>query len=85
VMAEKLNRAKGPTAMIIPMKGFGGGGWTIDPKLIPVFINTLRENLKPEVEVIEFDAHINDPSFAEGAVNHFLRLMAQREDTIKVE
>ncbi len=76
VMAEKLNRAKGPTAMIIPMKGFGGGGWTIDPKLIPVLIRTLRENLKPEVEVIELDAHINDPAFAKAAVDHFLRLMA---------
>jgi uncharacterized protein (UPF0261 family) len=83
VMAEKLNRAKGPTAIVIPMRGFGGGGWTIDPKLIPVLINTLKENLKPEVEVVELDAHINDLSFAQGAVDHFLRLMANATGAAK--
>ncbi len=82
VMSYKLNLAKGRTGLIIPMKGFGGGGWTIDPKLIPVFINTLRERLKPEVEVIEFDAHINDPSFAQGAVDHFQRLMTKAQKCI---
>ncbi len=80
VMAEKLNLAKGPTAVIIPMKGFGGGGWTIDPKLIPVLISTLREELKPEIEVMEVDAHINDSSFANAAVELFLKLMNKTKE-----
>jgi uncharacterized protein (UPF0261 family) len=75
VMAEKLNLAKGPTAVIIPKRGFGGGGWTIDPKLIPVFASTLKTELKPEIEVIEVDAQINESLFAKVAVDLFLKLM----------
>jgi uncharacterized protein (UPF0261 family) len=75
VIAEKLNLAKGPTAVIIPKKSFGGRGWTIDRELIPVFTNTLKRELRSEIEMVEVDAHINDNSFAEAAVDLFLKLM----------
>jgi len=75
VMAEKLNLAKGPTAVIIPKKSTGGGGWTMDPVLIPVFTSTLKRELRPEIEVVEVDEHINDSSFAKAAVDLFLKLM----------
>jgi uncharacterized protein (UPF0261 family) len=75
VIAEKLNLAKGPTAVIIPKKSFGGRGWTIDRELIPIFTNTLKRELRSEIEMVEVDAHINDSSFAEAAVDLFLKLM----------
>jgi uncharacterized protein (UPF0261 family) len=75
VIAEKLNLAKGPTAVIIPKKSFGGRGWTIDTELIPVFTSTLKRELRSEINVVEVDAHINDSSFADSAVDLFLKLM----------
>lgn len=75
VIAEKLNLAKGPTAVIIPKMGTGGGGWTMDTGLIAVFTGTLKRKLKPEIDVVEVDAHINEGSFAESAVDLFLKLM----------
>lgn len=75
VMAEKLNLAKGPTAVIIPKKGFCGEGWDIDLGLVSVLTNTLKRELKREIEVVEVNAHINDSSFAKAAVNLFLKLM----------
>jgi uncharacterized protein (UPF0261 family) len=80
VMAEKLNLSKGPTAVIIPQKGFNAGEWDIDPGIIPVFTSTLKRELKPEIEVVEVDAHINDSLFAKAAVDLFLRLMGKSEE-----
>ncbi|RJX26774.1 MAG: UPF0261 family protein [Dethiobacter sp.] len=74
VMAEKLNKAIGPTAVIIPMKGFAGEGWDMDPETILAFTQTLTEHLKPEIEFIEVDAHINDTFFAEKVAALFIKL-----------
>jgi uncharacterized protein (UPF0261 family) len=75
VMAEKLNKALGPTAVIIPKRGAGGGGWQSDPEIALAFLESLKEHLKPEIEVHEVDAHINDRLFAEKAVALFLELL----------
>ncbi len=71
VTAEKLNKAIGPTAVLIPTKGFSGrdieGNDWHDPEANLAYIQALKENLKPEIEVIELDAHIEDKIFAESA------------------
>jgi uncharacterized protein (UPF0261 family) len=71
VMAEKLNKAIGPTAVIIPKKGFSaadkeGSDW-YDPEANLALINALKGELKPEIKLVEVDAHINDKLFAETA------------------
>jgi uncharacterized protein (UPF0261 family) len=79
VMAAKLNRAIGPTAVIIPRKGFAGpdkeGGDFYDPDANLAFIEALKRDLKPEIELLELDAHINDKLFAETAVTLLDALM----------
>jgi uncharacterized protein (UPF0261 family) len=71
VMAEKLNKAIGPTAVIIPKQGFSGpdkdGNDWHDPEANLALINALKRNLKPEIKLVEMDAHINDSLFAETA------------------
>ena len=71
VMAEKLNKATGPTAVIIPKKGFSRvdaeGSELYDPEANLAFINELKRNLRSDIRVVEVDAHINDRMFAEKA------------------
>jgi uncharacterized protein (UPF0261 family) len=79
VMAEKLNKATGPTAVIIPKKGFScrdveGDDW-YDPEANLAFIQALKTGLKPEIELVELDAHVDDRIFAEKAANLLDELM----------
>ena len=75
VVAEKLNRAKGPVRFLLPLRGFSGmdikGREYFDPDADRAFAKTLKGKLKPTIPVIEIDAHINDSIFAEKAVEHF--------------
>jgi uncharacterized protein (UPF0261 family) len=71
VMAEKLNRAKGPTAVILPLKGLSILDKTVeefnDPESNNAFFDSLSGNLNPNIEIRRVDAHITDTAFAEEA------------------
>jgi uncharacterized protein (UPF0261 family) len=79
LVAEKLNRAKGPTQMFIPLKGFSYPDrenlphW--EPEGNQAFIHSLKTHLDPSIPVIELDAHINDPEFIDPVVEAFLSMM----------
>jgi uncharacterized protein (UPF0261 family) len=79
VIAEKLNRAKGKSAVIIPNRGFSeygrAGNIFHDLEADSGFGEGLRQVIKPEISVVEVDAHINDPLFALEAVKLLTRLM----------
>lgn len=80
VMAEKLNRAKGPTTVLIPLRGFSmyakPGGPLHDAKGDHMFISALTRGLKPHIRVFEEDAWINDPRFAERAAALLLEMVS---------
>jgi len=69
-VADKLNkhRNKKLVKFVIPTKGFSSlsveGGALHDPDTDKAFINELRKNLDPEIQIIEVDTHINTPEFA---------------------
>ncbi len=71
VIAEKLNRAMGPTAVLVPTKGFATrveeGEEFYDPDADSVLIEALRSHLNSAIGFVEVDAHINDRLFAEKA------------------
>ena len=79
VVAEKLNRARGPTRVFIPLRGFSYPDredlphW--EPEGNQVFVEALRANLSSSILVSELDAHINDPEFIDPVVETFLSLM----------
>jgi uncharacterized protein (UPF0261 family) len=79
VMAEKLNKATGPTRVLIPLKGFcmycHPGEPLHDPEGDRMLIKTLKEHLKPQIPVLEVDAHINDPEFADTAAAAMIELI----------
>ncbi len=82
IMVEKLNKAAGPTAVLIPLKGFSPGNKEgknlYDPEADKAFVQALKNDLKPDVKVIEIDAHINDETFAEQAVDILCKMMATK-------
>lgn len=77
--ANKLNMAKGPVYVFVPLKGFsypdreGLPHW--DPEANLIFINTLKENLDSSIPLEEIDAHINDKEFIDIVVKRFLSFM----------
>lgn len=78
VIARKLDAARGPLSVFIPLRGLSmidvAGGPFHDPAADGALVRELRAGLRPDVEVVEVDADINDPGFA--------RAMAARLDEL---
>jgi len=74
-VAEKLNKHENKKLVkfIIPTKGFSSisveGGALYDPISDKTFIDEIRGNLDPEIDIIELDTHINTPEFARAVVD----------------
>ena len=73
MVAEKINKAKGATAVLVPLKGFSRLDRSKDvpfyePGAGKRFSNILKQKVSnPLVEIEEIDAHINDSAFADRA------------------
>lgn len=80
IMASKLNEAKGPTVVMIPLRGFSYpnriGEALYDEEGNQTFITILKEHLKG-IKVVEIDAHINDPEFGNEAARAMERLLSE--------
>jgi uncharacterized protein (UPF0261 family) len=78
-IAEKASAARGPTAILVPLRGVsaidkeGQPFWW--PEADAALFQSLRQWISPHVEVIELDRHINDPEFAEMAARTLLVMM----------
>ena len=72
LFAEKLNLSRGPVKVVIPLQGWSSvdapGEATYDPQEDRVFTTELRKTLKKEIQVVEVDANMEDPDFAEALV-----------------
>jgi uncharacterized protein (UPF0261 family) len=79
ITAERLNRAKGPTRVFIPLRGFSYPDREYHPHWEPegnqAFIDALKAHLRPSIPVQEIDAHINDPEFIDPLADAFLSMM----------
>jgi uncharacterized protein (UPF0261 family) len=78
-IAEKTSAARGPTCVMVPLKGVsaidaeGKPFWW--PEADAALFQSLRNWVAPGVEVVELDRHINDPAFAEACANKLLEMM----------
>jgi uncharacterized protein (UPF0261 family) len=78
-IAQKASAARGPTAVLMPLKGVsaidraGQPFWW--PEADAALFQSLRNWMAPQVQLVEVDRHINDPGFAEVAARTLLELM----------
>jgi uncharacterized protein (UPF0261 family) len=81
IIAEKLNRARGPVHFFIPWRGLsypdreGLPHW--DPEDNRIFLETIKAHLRPTIPVTEIDAHINDPEFIDPVTETFVAMMKE--------
>lgn len=76
-VTERLGRARGPTALLLPTQGVEGwdriGQPLHDPEGLQALVDELRSSVQPGTQLVELDAHINDASFAAAALQVFDR------------
>jgi uncharacterized protein (UPF0261 family) len=81
-MAERLNAAKGPTAVLVPSRGWSvygaPGGLFFDPAGNRTFLKALKRHLRTGIRVREIDASINDDAFADACVDELITFMKER-------
>jgi uncharacterized protein (UPF0261 family) len=79
MIVRAANASTGPVAILIPLCGVsqldsrGGAFW--DPEANDACFKAIKENLKPGIPFIEMDNNINDPAFAEKAVDLLLKML----------
>jgi uncharacterized protein (UPF0261 family) len=79
MIAHAANESTGPVAILLPLKGVsqldspGGAFW--DPEADGSCYDAIKRNLKPGIPLIELDANINDPAFADRAVELLLEML----------
>ena len=84
IFAEKANQSKGKVMFAIPLKGYSildsidkknEAQLFWDPQADSAFVEGLKSKLKPEIEVFEIDANINDSLFAKKGVELLLSML----------
>ncbi|MCQ3979119.1 MAG: UPF0261 family protein [Anaerolineae bacterium] len=79
IIASKLNAATGPTVLFIPLKGVSAIDKEGQPFYLPeadaALFESLRRNIRPPVELVELDMHINDPEFAAAMAERLVGLL----------
>jgi uncharacterized protein (UPF0261 family) len=81
-IAQKASAARGPTAVLLPLRGVsaidreGQPFWW--PEADEALFQSLRNWMSPHVKLLEFDVHINDPEFARVAVETLMELIKNK-------
>ena len=82
ILATKINLSTGPVTVLWPLKGLsqldsdGKEFWW--PEADAALLESLRQHLRPDIPVVALDANINDPQFADRAVEELLAMIKAR-------
>lgn len=80
VIADRLNRARGPWTFLVPLQGWSSldkaGRPIFDPAADAAFVARLKEKVADRGRIREVDLHLYTPEFARVAVDEFARLFA---------
>ena len=78
-VGERLAAAKGPVALILPLKGFSlydqDGGVFHDPAADQAFMDSVAEAFGENAPIVRLDCRINDPACAAEAVRTLLDML----------
>jgi len=79
IVASKLNQSHNSNKVLIPLKGWSEadkeGDVLFDPESSKAFCDALEKSLKPEVEVLKVDYHINEMAFAKVAADFMMGMI----------
>ncbi len=79
IFAEKLNAAKGPVRVAIPLGGLSianqPGGELYDPEGDRQFREVVKATLRKDIPLVEVDAHINDEAFTNKVLKLFFEIV----------
>jgi uncharacterized protein (UPF0261 family) len=79
ILAEKVNASTGPVTVLLPLRAISiisaVGKPFHDPVADAALFNSIRENLRKDIPLIELDCKINDATFAEACVKALLTNM----------
>ena len=85
MLAAAANAATGSVAILLPLRGVSmldaedREFW--DPVADRACFDAIRETVRPDLPVIEVDAHINDPQFADRAADELLGMLPDQTST----
>ncbi len=78
IFAKKLNNASGPVTVVIPSNGWSSadypGNDAHDPAEDRLFTHVLRQNIRSEIQIVEVNANMEAPEFAEAVVENALKI-----------
>jgi uncharacterized protein (UPF0261 family) len=79
ILAQKLNASQGPVSVLFPRKAISvisaPGQSFHDPEADCALFDTLKQNLRSDIPLVEMDAEINDPVFAERCAKTLIELV----------
>lgn len=81
-IAEKASAARGPTTVLVPLRGVsaidreGQPFWW--PEADQALFQSLRNWVGPQVKLVELDLHVNDPAFARAAADALLGMLGRK-------
>ena len=85
LVADKLNASTGPVTVYVPLQGISvisaPGQPFHSPQADQAFLRTLKSHLRSDISVVEVDANINDPEFANSAAEALLNLIERKGRT----
>jgi uncharacterized protein (UPF0261 family) len=83
ILAEKINQSIGPVRVLLPLRGVsqldspGGEFWW--PEADQALFQSMRQSLRRDIPLLELDANINDPQFADRATEELLDMMKKQK------
>lgn len=82
ILAEKLNRYRGPVTVLLPLGGISvisaPGQPFHDPAADRALFESLKTHLRPGIPVVELPSAINDPAFAQACAAQLLAHLKAR-------
>ena len=80
-IAEKASAARGPTAVLVPLRGVSAIDREGQPFWWPdadrALFDSLRLWMSPHVKLIDLDLHVNDPAFAQAMAEGLLAMLSK--------
>jgi uncharacterized protein (UPF0261 family) len=85
LFAERLNPARGPVVIAVPTEGLSipnvpdGPFW--NPQADRAFLDTLQSEIRADIDVLTYEAHVNDPAFGRQVAELFIKTMKEYADS----